>query len=135
MIIISFLVKYFQMTFTAIFNVLHTSSAAQMIIFTVNMNHNKAAVYFFFLNAPVVVWMKTKLLLLLLFTFPATYSYLLLITLPPSVVTKTQSNPWSSAWHHIDRRTLTHFVGELADSIYFPFFLGKTLRRGQLSWL
>ena len=62
---------------------------------------------------------------LLLFTFPATYSYLLLITLPPSVVTKTQSNPPSSAWHHTDRRTLTHFVGELADSfsfIYFPFF-------------
>lgn len=63
--------------------------------------------------------MKTRLL----FTFPATYSYLLLITLPRSVVTKTQSNPWSSARHHTDRSTLTHFVGGLADSfIYFPFF-------------
>lgn len=62
---------------------------------------------------------------LLLFTFPATYSYLLLITLPPSVVTKTQSNLPGSAWHHTDRRALTHFVGELADSflfISFPFF-------------
>lgn len=67
--------------------------------------------------------MKTKLPSVLLFTFPATYSYLLLITLPRSVVTKTQSNPPSSAWHHIDRHTLTHFVGELADSfIYFAFF-------------
>ncbi len=69
--------------------------------------------------------MKTKLPLVLLFTFPATYSYLLLITLPHGVVTKTQSNPWSSAWHHIDRHTLTHSVGELADGfIYFPFFPG-----------
>lgn len=59
---------------------------------------------------------------LLLFTFPATYSYLLLITLPPSVVTKTQSNLPGSAWHHTDRRTLTHFVGELADSFFIYFF-------------
>lgn len=93
MIIISFLVllNYFQMTFTTIFNVKNTFSVTQMINLTVNVNHNKPAVYFF--NAPAVVWMKTKLLLVLLFTFPATYSYLLLITLPPSVVTKTQSNP------------------------------------------
>lgn len=39
----------------------------------------------------------------LLFTFPATCSYLLLITPPRSVVTKTQSNPPRSAPHHIDR--------------------------------
>ena len=64
--------------------------------------------------------MKTKLL----FTFPATYSYLLLITRPRSVVSKTQRSRPSPAWHHTDGHTLTHFVGQLADTaIYFPFFL------------
>lgn len=73
---------------------------------------------------------------LLLFTFPATYSYLLLITLPPSVVTKTQSNLPGSAWHHTDRRTLTHFVGELADGflfISFPFFSPSQAKSALLS--
>lgn len=61
-----------------------------------------------------------------LFTFPATCSYLLLITPPHSVVTKTLSNPPRSAPHHFDRLTLTHFVGGLAHCfIYFPFFHGS----------
>lgn len=61
-----------------------------------------------------------------LFTFPATCCYLLLITAPHSAVTQTQSDPPRSAPHHTDRqRTLTHFVGELADAvIYVPFFPG-----------
>lgn len=73
--------------------------------------------------------------LLLLFTFAATYSYLLLITAARSVVTKAQSNPRSSAGHHTDRHTLALSVGELADaSIYFPFSQGKALCTGQRGW-
>lgn len=60
----------------------------------------------------------------LLFTLPATRCYLVLITAPRSVVTQTLSDPPRSASRHTDRqRTLTHFVGELADAvIYVPFF-------------
>lgn len=86
------------------------------------VNDRGGGCFVFLVWCPAVVWMKTKLPLLLLFTFPATYSYLLRITPPRSVVTKTRCNPRCSAPHHTDRLTLAHPVGELADgSIYFPF--------------